>query len=673
MRRTAAIVIGTFFLVTQVYAQTRPRATNYMIPTDVQAVGGGEAAKSTKYLLDDTIGEANIGDSRSNTYELNAGYRQTAQNVYITANCTDTVTLPGISLTGQATGSGSCVVTTDNEAGYALSWRSGSDARDGLAGHWRLDETTGTTAYDESGFQNDGAHQNAPTISTSVPSHYFSTRSLDFNGTDEYVSIADDPAFLLDEAITLSAWVKTDDTGSIQTIIHKPEVWFLQLKQGASLCAGGATFCIGADLLRSGGGYITPKGSTQLSASTWYHVALTYDGARAALYLNGKLDGTAVSSATLATSSSNLIFGNENGTRDFDGNIDDIRIYNRALGIESIQQLASKSPAGALVQSGSQVTNLLPFSFPATGGLLGYWKMDEIPAGTVADSSGNGRDGTPTGASGTNNTPQPSTTVPNPANFRDARALDFDGTDDYVAISDTFDPTAYTISAWVRPETIQAQDIFVRTDSSGPTTNFSHQLRMNSSGQFEHYAYDGAAQSVVGTTVATAGQWYHVVGTAQNGGALRLYVNGVEEGTPDAVGTLWTGGDRYRIGSNSSGFAYFDGKIDETRLYSRALTAAEILALYGTPQAWSVGSTTTAFGGRLRSISTDTDSKWGTDNSSEKWLHIGDGNFTIVSRATRTAVSGSTEIFQFRGEIGNSKVQPPGLYVGTVEITASTL
>jgi hypothetical protein len=99
----------------------RPRTANYQFTTDVIAVGGGEAAKSNNYVLDDSIGEPNVGPSRTANYDLNAGYRQTTAT-YLSVGCSASVDLGTVAGTGQRTGSGSCVVVTDAEAGYTLSW-----------------------------------------------------------------------------------------------------------------------------------------------------------------------------------------------------------------------------------------------------------------------------------------------------------------------------------------------------------------------------------------------------------------------------------------------------------------------------------------------------------------------------------------------------------------------
>jgi hypothetical protein len=79
-------------------------------------------------------------------------------------------------------------------------------------------------------------------------------------------------------------------------------------------------------------------------------------------------------------------------------------------------------------------------------------------------------------------------------------------------------------------------------------------------------------------------------------------------------------------------------------------------AVANIPEAWSVAPSTAQWGGRLRSSSTDTDSKWGTDGASEKWLNVGSGSsVAIVSRSSRTATTGSTEQFQFRSEVGSTR------------------
>lgn len=91
------------------------------------------------------------------------------------------------------------------------------------------------------------------------------------------------------------------------------------------------------------------------------------------------------------------------------------------------------------------------------------------------------------------------------------------------------------------------------------------------------------------------------------------------------------------------------------------------------PDTWSVAATDSEWGSRVRSSSTDTAAEWGTDNSTDKWLNVATSSRTIVTRSSRTTVAGSSEILQFRAEIGSSKIQPNGTYTVTVTLTATSL
>jgi RHS repeat-associated protein len=212
---------------------------------------------------------------------------------------------------------------------------------------------------------------------------------------------------------------------------------------------------------------------------------------------------------------------------------------------------------------------------------IGNWKFDEGSGTTAIDTGSEAHNGTINGAAAwINGRYFDSNTQPSDY------ALQFNGTNTYVGVTDAFDPTAYTVAAWVKPTTVN-RNIFVRTDANGPTASFSHNIYVNSIGQFCANTYDGVSKTVCGTTVVNtaAPRWYHVATTASNSGQLKLYVNGIQEGTPGNIGPLlWIGGDRYYIGSNRNGLGYFQGAMDDVRLYNSELSPADILALYAADQ-----------------------------------------------------------------------------------------
>lgn len=221
-------------------------------------------------------------------------------------------------------------------------------------------------------------------------------------------------------------------------------------------------------------------------------------------------------------------------------------------------------------------------------GPRGYWRLGELSGATAADAASL--------AGAPQNGAQPGTyvggyTLGQPgALIGDSNpATAFDGSSGLVQVSDGYQPTSYTIELWARPDTLRTQSLFVRTSGAGPLNQYSHELLMYDAGggvyRFAHYSFDGAAKDTRGTSAVSTGVWYHIVGTFTQNGDMRVYVNGLAEGTATGVGTPWNGGDRYLIGSevgaaNFGVRSYFDGLIDEVAFYDRALAPAEILAHY---------------------------------------------------------------------------------------------
>jgi hypothetical protein len=203
--------------------------------------------------------------------------------------------------------------------------------------------------------------------------------------------------------------------------------------------------------------------------------------------------------------------------------------------------------------------------------LIGYWKFD----GNLSDSAGK-NNGTFTGGQ------------PTYVEGQVGQALSFDGVDDFVNIPSPVNPAIYSIAVWVKPARPDAAGVVTRTSANGPLNEWSHQLRIQN-GVFHHYLWVGAERNVPGTTTVVADTWYHVVIVARNNGPMRLYVNGKEDAASiSTAGTLWAAGDRLHIGSNSGhGMGWFQGLVDDLRIYNRELSAAQIADLYnGIPPAF---------------------------------------------------------------------------------------
>ncbi|MHC4694828.1 MAG: LamG domain-containing protein, partial [Planctomycetota bacterium] len=206
-----------------------------------------------------------------------------------------------------------------------------------------------------------------------------------------------------------------------------------------------------------------------------------------------------------------------------------------------------------------------------TGGIVGWWELDEGSGNTVADSGDKGLDGSLVGDT----------------SWVDGivdGALAFDGDGDYVDLGkDTaFDVTEQiTISGWIKANAFdkQWQTIIAKGDSAWRL----HRHRGNNTLQF---ACSGLAVpgtrwgGIVGTADVNDGQWHHAVGT-YDGSQICLYVDGRLDASSTASGTININDHPVYIGENSEKPGRFwNGLIDGVRLYSYALTADEVAAIY---------------------------------------------------------------------------------------------
>jgi hypothetical protein len=200
-----------------------------------------------------------------------------------------------------------------------------------------------------------------------------------------------------------------------------------------------------------------------------------------------------------------------------------------------------------------------------TGYLVGWWKFDEDSGDTAIDSSGNGSDGLLVGQ-------------PERVEGVSGGALNFDGDDDYVDIGKgpDFDITEQiTLMAWIQVNVFdqQWQGIVTKGDTSWRLSR--------SGGDTGHFACTGFwPEWLNGKVSVDNGKWHHVVGV-YDGTKLYLYIDGELDISQETSGRISVNDAPVHIGSNSEkeGFLW-NGMIDDVRIYSYALTADEIGAIY---------------------------------------------------------------------------------------------
>ncbi|GFE60844.1 LamG-like jellyroll fold domain-containing protein, partial [Geobacter sp. AOG2] len=232
---------------------------------------------------------------------------------------------------------------------------------------------------------------------------------------------------------------------------------------------------------------------------------------------------------------------------------------------------ACSGTGACTVTSAQSVTATFTRSSAVTAGLVAAYAFNEGTGTTVADASGNGLNGTISGASWVAG--------------KDGNALSFNGVNNLVTVpaSNVLDlTTGMTLEGWVYP-----------TNSSGKwgcvlmkeTSNFyAYGLYISPANHpVVFMVINGSEHGFEVPTNLTANTWSHLAAT-YDGTTLSVYVNGILKGSETISATIPASSGALRIGGNSIwATEYFTGIIDNVRIFDRALTNAEIQTDVNTP------------------------------------------------------------------------------------------
>jgi len=154
------------------------------------------------------------------------------------------------------------------------------------------------------------------------------------------------------------------------------------------------------------------------------------------------------------------------------------------------------------------------------------------------------------------------------------KALDFDGTADYVSVAHSSDLSvsgAMSITAWVKPDSLTGFPMFLSKRASS-----GHAYQFYSTGNKLNYNNGTIAQS--SGTIST-GAWTHVAVTFDGAGGVIFYIDGSPAGTATAATTNPTNTQAVELGRAYNG-NYFDGKMDEVAFFNSKLSAHTISNIY---------------------------------------------------------------------------------------------
>lgn len=446
-----------------------------------------------------------------------------------------------------------------------------SRVTNGLVALWSFDgpDMINGVATDRSGQGNNAFKVEMATATAHVPGKI--GQALLFDGVDDYVYAPTSANYdFADNDFTVAWWEyrTSNDNGrpSIARTSQGPSDYTPFL---LGFSAGGSDLYI--YMSSNNGGWDIASGNTMgpVTLNAWNHFVIRRNGDLFTAHKNGVQTDSWTSSSALASGGDgdlSLTIGRyfSNTHYYFQGIMDDVRIYNRAINTSEMAQLYA---------AGQNVRMNTSQNTKSTNGLVALWSFngpDMVAGATAYDRGPNGYDGTLWGMSAASAVPG-----------KVGQGLYFDGTDDYIQTAYT--PTGYsaiTISAWVNLSSAASYPMVV---SHGANGDSALEIRgYASTGQIE--CVNRSNNSGVRDTVSAVGAgWHHYacVGTGTN---FTLYKDGVSIGSAGVSHGLTSTVD-LRIGRRSDdvgGSYYFPGKIDEVRVYSRALSATEVLTLYNT-------------------------------------------------------------------------------------------
>lgn len=451
----------------------------------------------------------------------------------------------------------------------------------GLMGYWKFDDGSGSTAADSSGNGNTGTLVNTPTWTTGQIGGGIGL----VNASAQYVNLSNPATYDLTSTgqMTISAWVKSGSSIINSTLgivkrgatnsVGAPDQYALTSSntRWRFMAGNGTTY---AEMFGPSGGLV---------ADTWYHLTGVIDAVNISLYINGVSAATPVArpAGSPPVAVSTFIGTMMAGSNTWDGTIDEVRIYNRALSADEISRLYRLTTPTGVDTS-----------------LKGYWSLDgnatnwtSSTTGTTIDLSSYNNTGTLTNMNRA--TSSVIGKLGQSMNFigSGGQKINF-GSPSPLDDLEAQGGGGMTLSTWINPRTSGAgEGTIINKGNAANTSNGAWSLKFhNSSGRF---GFEKSYATTVLSRVSLNGaisynRWQHVLvtwdgsATATN---IHIYVDGTEvsyQSAQDGVGSKVSDAANSISINDGVSSREFDGKIDETRLYNRILSAAEITDLYQT-------------------------------------------------------------------------------------------
>jgi hypothetical protein len=433
-------------------------------------------------------------------------------------------------------------------------------------GWWKFDQTSGTTA-------SSSTLTVAQSVSGTVTGKYGNALQFPYGG---YMSTA--TSLTSPNPFTISLWFKTSSNGRLAGFVN-----------GQTFREAGYSryLYVGTDgklyfSLYTGSSTVSINSSATYNDGAWHYVAASLSSGGMSLSVDGTQVATNASQTTAQAATGYWALGNgptsstnSPGAAVFNGAIDDARIYNVALSPTVVSSIyADASP------------------YPCDSTCVAYWPLDETSGTSASDATGNGDTGTLGNFSYTpvavgQNIPATQTLLGFTYGTTDGWSTGLFGgglnvvANDYL-YSNVFvtNPNPFTISLWFKSSSV-SNPIAEFTDLKG---NHDRSIYLNGSGQLTAYVDDASHDTITSPNAYNDGNWHLAAVTLSSAGWI-LYVDGSKVASNPSATTAQSGYyGTWCFGNcspnDTSNSVSFSGKLDDARVYSRALAPYEIYEQY---------------------------------------------------------------------------------------------
>lgn len=439
----------------------------------------------------------------------------------------------------------------------------------GPVAHYTFDDSSNnTTLADISGYGNDGTWSGS-TTSRYTTGKYGSAGV--FNGSDYTQIYSGDtgsgPATLTfnnDNSFTIQGWVKHDSfsgSSTIDSTLNKEIFSYNDINSASTvlielILTGASNNKLSLRFRDNDSNSIQTTGSITVGDGKWHHISFVRNTNDDKIYtfIDGIKDVDIADTTTgNFTQYSDIWIGADSysgGRRFFNGSLDDIRIYNYARTQKQILKDMEGSMPGAA-------------RMPQP---IAHWRFDE-GYGTTANNSG-------FGGSDLNGTLGAGTSAPTWTNEgKVGKALSFDGSNDYVSspTNNMFNisQNGFTYSVWIKGNNFSNNPMIMG--------RYLPYLRITAARKAHLSVHDGTQRHVYSNISLNTGEWYHILATYDSHGYMKIYINGVLDGTAGPYSTLNNYGHRMSIGTwQDAGGSHFNGLIDDVKIYNYALSEDEV-------------------------------------------------------------------------------------------------